>query len=342
MKRKMRKSPKRKGLLPILLIFMLFLTGCNNEETRITGNIEAEVDSYYAEVSGKIIDLPVTLGQDVKKGDILAIIDSTDAQFNLNQAEQTLVKAKNALAQLSDAVEPEQVQQSRNQVTVQEQNYKNAEANYQRILEQYNQQKSLYDAGAVAKTIIDDLEHQLTLAGNALVTASAQLDSAKQQLALIQKDSVTSYQIEIAKADVAQAENQVAQLTDLLDKYTIKANCDGKVLSISYTQGALITAGSPFIDLSQSGENYWVGYIPDEYIRQIDYGQELAIESNEVRETATVSYIDIKNQYAPKDYQNDSNRNQTTVKVKCKLSESTSFQVGIDADLILPPSGKDN
>lgn len=319
----------------ICVLLLLMLAGCGRE-IGVTGLIEAEVNSYYSEVSGKIVELPVSLGQEVRQGDILAVIDSTDAKYALEQARQTLVKAESALAQLSEGAEPEQVQQSRDQVTVAEQNLASAQAGYQRLLEEYRIQQNLFGEGAVSKDSLDEMAYQLKLTESAAEAAAAQLDSARQALSLVQKGTQTDSQIKMAEADVQQAANEVARLTDELDKYVVKADRDGYILSLSYTQGNLITTGSALLDIAVLGQKYWIGYVPEKYIDRLAYDQDVAIRSGDIRETGRVSYIDIKNQYAPKDYQSGSNRNQTTVKVKCILWEDSVLSVGQDAELILP------
>ena len=96
----------------------------------------------------------------------------------------------------------------------------------------------------------------------------------------------------------------------------------------------MINAGSALLDISITGKNQWVGYMPEEYIDQIQYDQEVMIQTKNMEETAKVSYIDIKSQYAPIDYLTDSNRNKTTVKVKCALSSDSAIPVGKNANMI--------
>ena len=46
------------------------------------------------------------MGKEVKAGDILVVLDDTAAQYQLKQAQQTLLKAQYALAQASETIEP--------------------------------------------------------------------------------------------------------------------------------------------------------------------------------------------------------------------------------------------
>lgn len=322
----------RKIVLAVLACALL-LTGCGND-VKTTGRIDTEVQSYYSQANGQIKEIPVALGQTVKTGDIIAVLDDTTAIYNLQQALQTLIKAQTALAQTIEAVEPENIQQSRNQVTIAEQNCKNAKAAYEKADRQYQQQLALYETGAIALNVLQDVEYQRSVAETALKSAEAQWDSAKQQLALLLKKQTNSNQIKMAQADVKQAENQVAQLTDALANCIIRAEKDGTVLSLSYREGAFVTMGSHIADTSIAGQNYWIGYVNSEDAETLQYGQHVTIKHNKTEEPAQVCYVDLKTQYAPEEFQTASNSNRKTIKVKCRLTTESALQPGQEAVMI--------
>lgn len=324
----------KKYLLGICFISLLLTAGCSNTPT-VTGKIDAEVCSHYSEASGKIIETPVSLGQEVKAGDILVVLDDTAAQYQLKQAQQTLLKAQYALAQASETIEPENIQQSRNQITIAEQNYNNAQAAYALISDEYQQQQQLYEAGAVSQSALNQIAYQYTTAKAAMTSAAAQLDNARQQLALLQKKQTVSNQIRMAETDVQQAKNQVEQITDQLADYVIRAACDGTVLSFSFHSGSLINAGALVADISVNGENYWIGYVPEQYVEQLHYGQQVTLQTKELSEQAEICYMDVKQQYAPEEFQRSSTRNEKTVKVKCRLSADSAFVPGQEVQLNL-------
>ncbi len=115
-----------------------------------TGSVRANQRTEVgAQVSGKIQKIHVTLGQAVKKGDLIAEIDSETQQNNLNTAQAELSAYKTQLNAKQVALSV-------------------AESNYQRLSKLYNQKS----------TSLSDLES----AKNELATARANLEDVKSQI----------------------------------------------------------------------------------------------------------------------------------------------------------------
>ncbi|HCJ66901.1 MAG TPA: hypothetical protein DHV62_06130, partial [Elusimicrobia bacterium] len=99
------------------------------EELAATGRIQAlkSVD-VKSEVSGKIISLKVDEGDYVKKGDLIAQLDSTEAELNYRKAESNYLTAKANLERQKVLFEKEFV--TRGQLESAENSFKQAESDY--------------------------------------------------------------------------------------------------------------------------------------------------------------------------------------------------------------------
>ncbi|TYP76003.1 efflux RND transporter periplasmic adaptor subunit [Aquimarina intermedia] len=96
------------------------------ETVAATGKIQPEVEvKLSSEVSGEIIDLPVTEGQQVNKGDLLVRINPDIIQSGLNRSQAALLNVKAGLQQAEASL-------------------KEAQANYER-------NKALFDKGVISK-----------------------------------------------------------------------------------------------------------------------------------------------------------------------------------------------
>ncbi len=133
-----------------------------------TGSVRANQRTEVgAQVSGKIQKIHVTLGQAVKKGDLIAEIDSETQQNNLNTAQAELSAYKTQLNAKQVAL------------TV-------AESNYQRLSKLYNQKSaSLSDLEsaknelATARANLEDVKSQIQVAEIAVNTAKTNLGYTK-------------------------------------------------------------------------------------------------------------------------------------------------------------------
>lgn len=85
-----RKDIKKK-IKPIIIVIVaitltaLGITWAQNQGRVLQGRVEGEISSHVSEVSGKIIEMPIELGQSISKGDTIARIDSTEFEYGLEQ-----------------------------------------------------------------------------------------------------------------------------------------------------------------------------------------------------------------------------------------------------------------
>ena len=85
-------SPRRaRARLSVVMIAAIAaLNGCRQSNTpdvlRVSGNVEATEVQVAPEASGRIVQLLVAEGDRVKKGDLLARLDTTDTELQLARA----------------------------------------------------------------------------------------------------------------------------------------------------------------------------------------------------------------------------------------------------------------
>ena len=105
---------KMKRVVLLLLVLVIGAVGWHfwqQGSTGQTGKVEQEVVPHYSEVSGKIAELKVQLGQTVQAGDVLAVIDNSNQQYAVEQLEQVLVQKQAVVAQLLSGADQAAVQQ---------------------------------------------------------------------------------------------------------------------------------------------------------------------------------------------------------------------------------------
>jgi HlyD family secretion protein len=321
-----------------LFFIVLILAGCNplrqSSSLVLKGVVETQILSHYSEVSGKILKLPIELGQQVKAGDVIAEIDDSNEQYALEQLKAGLAKKQAVLADLQSTTDPAEIKQGENNVTLAQKAIERAQLASDRAKKDHETAQTLFSKGAIAQASLDDAKYKADLAELDLITAQTQLDSASQKLVLLKK-GVDQEKIASAQADIDLTESQIRQEEEKLAKYKLTALGDGTIISSNFGLGALVSPGSNLADIAVETEKYLVAYLPEEYLSKIDYGQQLVIRSGSEEYKGTVSFIDLEAQYTPKDMQTSANKDKDSVKIKVKLANDSPLKVGESAELLI-------
>ncbi|MDD3169027.1 MAG: HlyD family efflux transporter periplasmic adaptor subunit [Eubacteriales bacterium] len=315
---------KKKILPPLILIVIIALIAFVYEMggQKYIGVVEATILSHTAEVPGKILEMPVELGQHVSKGDIIAIIDSTDQEYAYEQLQLTLEKKKLAFSELEVGTGSDT--QAENSISIAQANYNSAASSSQKASLDYRTAQSLYNQGAIPKDLLDQAKVKADASGNALTAAKAQLDNAK-----------SGSSLSSAQLDILQTESQLEEMKDTLEKFTVRAVSDGVIMSKSYLLGDVVSPGFNLADLATDSGKYFVFYLPIDDIHFIDYNQPFAVKDGGKEYEAVVKYIDVESEYTPKDMQTPANKNKESVKVKLLLPSECPLKPGMEAEIDL-------
>ena len=184
-----------------------------------TGSVRANQRTEIgAQVSGKIQKIYVTLGQAVKKGELIADIDSETQQNNLNTAQAELSAYKTQLNAKQVAL------------TV-------AESNYQRLSKLYNQKSAS----------LSDLE----TAKNDLATAKANLEDVKSQIQ-VAEISVSTAKTNLGYTKITSPIDGVIVSIPVSEGQTVNANQSSPtIVQVADLSKALIKLQIPEDDIAQ-------------------------------------------------------------------------------------------
>jgi RND family efflux transporter MFP subunit len=153
----------------------------------LSGEVQpATLQIVKPEVGGKVKQIAVTVGQHVKKGDLLAVIDDTDLQTEKRSAETAIEGAQ--LAADKDR------------------------GNYDRA-------KELFDEKLISKEVYANLKADLEISENALLKSQSQLHSVEDKLAktrIVAPFDGTVLDIGVTEGEVVTAAASVNSGTELM------------------------------------------------------------------------------------------------------------------------------
>jgi len=326
-----------KRLVPALYLLLLaaLISGCTGgKDLELSGVVETSIISHYSEVSGKIITMPLELGQEIKAGEVIAVIDDSGQQYALEQLQATAAKKQAMMKELLEGIDTEQIKQAENNVLLAEKALESSRLTNDLAQKSFDKAQKLFAAGGLSETALDEAEYKAEQAGIDITVKQTQLDNARQQLAILQK-GVKKAQIDALQAEIDLTNSQIDQAEENLAKYKITALADGTVISRNYLLGNMVSPGYNIADIASQDDKYLLAYLPEEFLPDIDYGQEVLIKSGNEQYRGVISYIDSKAQYTPKEMQTAANKNKDTVKIKAKLEPGNPLKIGEKAILVL-------
>lgn len=84
----------------LLILLVLLVNACSKDEQHYQGYVEGENIYLASPFGGKLIQMLVTRGLQVKKGDLLFILDPKPQSINVDQLEASLISSKQTLIDL--------------------------------------------------------------------------------------------------------------------------------------------------------------------------------------------------------------------------------------------------
>jgi len=314
---------KRIIIIALVLIVGLSITFCSLRQSKgmdfkVTGVVEGTIISQIAEVSGKITEMHIDLGSHVREGDLLARIDDSDLTYNLTQLQLLYERRILALQLLRKGATLQEREKAQSDIRMAEANERSATATAQQIDDEVTRMQQLLEVGGISQHEFDQIRLRQTVALEAHEAAVAGVLKAQEQLSLLQRGAEPET-IAIAEADVKDTKSKIEQCQDAIVKCAIQALKEGIVISLNYRLGSFVNPGFTIADIAVTDENYVVCYVPTKYSSLINYDDEFVVSAGRHEYTAVVRYIDLKNQYTPKDWQSSATKNKVSVKVKLLL-----------------------
>jgi multidrug efflux pump subunit AcrA (membrane-fusion protein) len=231
----------------------------------VTGTITACRESQIGpKLSGRCERIYVEEGDHVTKGQMLATLDQSSLIIAKKQAQAALDTAKATLNKVLAGTRRELIEQA-------EADFSSAKANLEWVQKEFARNESLYRRNVVSEKSLDSIKMQLQV-------AEAQYKKAGEYLEMAKRGS-TQEDIEVARAQVAQAEAALTMAEQNLEDSMITAPFPGVVLQRFKNEGEFITStpATPILHVADIYKvNIEVG-IPEGKIQDLCLGQSAEI-----------------------------------------------------------------
>lgn len=290
-----------KTFIKIILVSIV-LSSCNknNENADAYGNFETTEVTVSSEANGKIEFLNIEEGNEIKKGEIVALIDTLQLHFNKEQLKASIAAVQSKSTSVLS------------QISVLNEQLKTAKIEQNRILNMFNE-------NAATKRQVDEIEGKVNV-------INKQINSVQTQNAPILNE-------------VKSIEVQIAKLEDQIKKSQVINPIDGTVLT-KYAETSEITAfGKPLYKIANLNEMELRVYFSETQLPQIKIGQhvKVVIDSNDSTKSfnGIISWISSQAEFTPKVIQTKEERTNLVYAVKVKVKNDGSLKIGMPAEVWL-------
>lgn len=313
------------------------------------GRIEGREVNVSSRVQGRVLKLLADEGNAVKKGQILAVLDSEQIQAQVISAQENLKAAQlqneqagydldytrrnSDAAILSAMASAENVQAQLEKAKAVRQI---AESNYRRYLK-------LYRDGAVSAREFDSkkLDYDSSMAD---VNAVIQLhEAAKANLAAAQSSKIAieikQKQFEASQANVEAYRGKLAELLANQKELQVQSPVDGTIITRPVEAGQVVNAVSPLFVIIDLQNIYMKIYIPEQQVGKLRLGSEARIYVDAYRDkyfAGKVTRISDQAQFTPKNVETKEERVKLVFAVEVAVENPDGLlKPGMPGDVIL-------
>lgn len=247
------------ALALLALIGFLFMKPKNEI---VEGQVEATSVRISGKLPGRVMDIYVEEGQNVKKGDTLIHIHSTLADAKLYQAE-AMKQAASAQNKKVDTGTRKQIVESAYDL------WQQASAARSIAEKTYTRLENLFKEGVVSEQKRDEAKAAFDAAVAGENAAKSQYNMAKEGAQKEDKES------SLALVDVAQG--GVMEVEALLQDQYLTAPADGQIDVIYPHEGELVSLGTPLMSLVKLDDKWVTFNVREEMLNDLPMDKEIEV-----------------------------------------------------------------
>ncbi len=330
----------------VIAVFIVLLVGVsamvyfaqqrsNNGGMYYSGSIEAIQSNLAFQASGHVTIIQAEEGRAVKKGQVLAELDSAEYQARLDQAKAGLDKATMAKEQLEQLLTifastlPDDVKRAEANVSAARNTMLDAQKNNERF-------QQLFRQGVISEKERDSVKLGFD---NALAKVNESDAAYQQSKSNLKKIDTTKKDIESAQAQIDFAKATLDQARIQLGYTKLIAPYDGIITSRNVEPGEVVSPGRQVLTLSDLSRVNLKIFVDETEIAKVRPGQKVEVKVDTFKDkvfSGLVSYISPEAEFTPKIIQTKKERVKLVYLVKVSLQNPAfELKTGMPADAYL-------
>lgn len=266
-------------ILAVIAIVVIVGLCIPEPEEVIQGQAETSDYRVSSKIPARILEIKVSEGDVVSKGDTLVILEAPDIQAKLAQAEAAF-KAARAMEQKA------RTGARREQIQLAYEVWQKAIAGREVAEKTYNRVNRLFENGVMPEQKRDE-----ALANYRAMVASENAAKSQYDMAV---NGTRHEDINAAEAQVSRAEGAISEVSSYVDETVLVASADGVVTDIFPEQGELVGSGAPIMNVAKLDDVWFTFNVREDMLPGLSVGQQVSVYVPAYDKNVTVKVTRIK------------------------------------------------
>lgn len=304
---------------------------------RVSGHVEATEVQVAAEVGGRLVELRVAEGDRVKRGDLLARLDTRDTELQIDRARADRAAADAQLRLLQAGSRAEDIRQAQAQVEAAETDAAAAQAELKAAETDLERFEALLRANAGSQKQRDDAKTRADVAREKVRGGADRVRAAREGLARL-RAGARPQEIDAARARVAAVDAQIATLEKSLEDAEVVSPANGIVTTKLVEQGELIPPRTPLVVVADLDHAWANLFVPEPMVPRVKFGQAATVFTDAGQAiNGKVTFISPKAEFTPRNVQTADERSKLVYRIKVSVDNSQGvLKQGMPVDAELP------
>lgn len=264
MKKKNRNVIIVSSAIIIAVIAIVVIVGLCIPEPEEVIQGQAEISDYRisSKVPARILEIRVSEGDAVSKGDTLVVLEAPDIEAKLAQAEAAFEAARALEQKALTGARREQIQ-SAYEV------WQKAIAGREVAEKTYNRVNRLFESGVMAEQKRDE-----ALANFRAMQASENAARSQYEMAV---NGSRNEDISAAQAQVSRARGAISEVSSYVSETVLTASDDGVVTEIFPEPGELVGTGAPIMNVAKNDDIRFIFNVREDFLPGLTVGTEVDV-----------------------------------------------------------------
>ena len=308
------------------------------DRVRVSGQVEATEVQAAAPVGGRVVELRPAEGDRVKAGDLVAQLDTADAQLAILRVKAERDQADAQLRLLLAGARPEDIRQAEAQRATAEAEVRAAETELGAAQADVDRFEALLASNSGSRKQRDDAVARRDVGTARVQAARDRVTAAREGVARLRAGSRRE-DVAAARARVAVIDAQIATLQKTIADATITAPIAGIVTEKLVDSGELLPPRSPIVVIADL-DHVWANvYVSEPDVPRLRLGQSATVftDAGGAGLPGTVSYISSKAEFTPRNVQTAEDRSKLVYRLKITVdNRQGTLKIGMPVEAEIP------